>query len=125
MADGINHANRWKDAPMDLSQFNFEAHVPCHAKKERNLKFIFLVLITVLISCQKEESPKIRYSTTLSSSKNENKGKQVSVSDEFADFKEKIEEEECADEEELEKKLLESKKAFKLQGDSEEDCTVQ
>ena len=53
-------------------------------------------------------------------------GQTASMSaDEFADLKNQKEDEECTDEEEIEKKLLEKKKAFKLQGETEEDCAVQ
>ena len=44
--------------------------------------------------------------------------------DEFADFKQ-VNDEECTDEEEIEKKLMEKKKAFKLQGAADADCAVQ
>ena len=77
------------------------------------------------MSCQKDETPKIKYSTTLSAPKKEAVAQGVSAPDDFRDFKKKDEEEGCTDEEELEKKLLEAKKAFKLQGETDEDCTVQ
>ena len=47
-----------------------------------------------------------------------------SLEDDFSDLKEKVDES-CDSEEEIEKKLVETKKAFKLQGKKDEDCQVQ
>ena len=48
---------------------------------------------------------------------------QAVSTDDFSDFEKK--DEECTDEEDLEKKIQEMKKPAKLQGGSDEDCTVQ
>ena len=79
------------------------------------------ILVLLFSSCNKEEETKIKYSTTLS-------GKpktlsQAASTDDFSDFEKK--DEECTDEEDLEKKIQEMKKPAKLQGGSDEDCTVQ
>ena len=47
-----------------------------------------------------------------------------SLEDDFSDLKEK-KDESCEDEEAIEKKLVEAKKAYKLQGQKDEDCQVE
>ena len=86
----------------------------------KTLSMMF-VLVLIFSSCNKEEETKIKYSTTLSG-KPETSNQAVST-DDFSDFEKK--DEECTDEEDLEKKIQEMKKPAKLQGGSDEDCTVQ
>tara|TARA_B100000925_G_scaffold264454_1_gene222978 strand:+ start:2612 stop:2905 length:294 start_codon:yes stop_codon:yes gene_type:complete len=97
------------------------------------MKYILLLLsFAFFISCKKEEIKPVNLSG--SSLKKTSKveeydftnGQTASMSaDEFADLKKQKDDEECTDEEKIEKKLLEKKKAFKLQGETEEDCAVQ
>ena len=85
--------------------------------------FLVIILFTFFISCQKEQLKPVNLSG--SNSKKIQKAKEYDFSsgqtasmsaDEFADLKSQKDDEECTDEEEIEKKLLEKKKAFKLQG---------
>ena len=90
------------------------------------MKLILLLLSVSLYSCQSEKPQQVRLQKAASpkSYDFEKKGAVSMKADEFADFKQ-VDDEECTDEEEIEKKLLEKKKAFKLQGATDEDCAVQ
>ena len=82
---------------------------------------MMFVLVLLFSSCNKEEEAKIKYSTTLSAKPKALN--QAAPTDDFSDFEKK--DEECTDEEDLEKKIQEMKKPAKLQGGSDEDCNVQ
>jgi hypothetical protein len=94
--------------------------------------FLIIILFSFVLSCQKESMKPVSLSNSNIKNKIKNdeydfsKGETASMSsDEFADLKNQEDDEECSDEEEIEKKLLEKKKAFKLQGETDEDCAVQ
>ena len=86
------------------------------------MKYILFLSLLIILGCnsQKEEavnlsSPTLSQGTTSVSSSG--------APDDFSDLEKK--DEECGDEEDLEKKLEEMKKPATLQGATEEDCTVQ
>ena len=84
----------------------------------------FLIIILFLSACQKEEVVKINDKADKYFSNNIQAQNANSLEDDFSDLK-KVDDESCEDEEAIEKKLVETKKAFKLQGQKDEDCQVQ
>ena len=85
----------------------------------KHLVFLSL-LITIGCNSEKEEAAKLGSPTFSQGSVSVSAG---SAPDDFSDFEKK--DEECGEEEDLEKKLEEMKKPATLQGATEEDCTVQ
>ena len=82
---------------------------------------VFLsLLITTGCNSEKEEVVKLSSPTFSQGAVSASAG---SAHDDFSDFEKK--DEECGEEEDLEKKLEEMKKPATLQGATEEDCTVQ
>ena len=90
------------------------------------MKLILFLLFSSLYSCQSEKprAAKLQKSSNIKKYNFKDSGTTSMEADEFSEFK-KNDDEECTDEEEIEKKLLEKKKAFKLQGDTDEDCAVE
>ena len=84
----------------------------------------FLIIILFLSACQKEEVEKVNHKADKYFSNNIQAQNANSLEDDFSDLK-KVDDESCEDEEAIEKKLVETKKAFKLQGQKDEDCQVQ
>ena len=88
------------------------------------MKLILLLLSVSLYSCQSEKPQPVRLQKATSPKSYDFEKRYCFIeSSEFADFKE-VNNEECTDEEEIEK-LMEKKKAFKLQGAADADCAVQ
>ena len=86
------------------------------------MKYLLLLSLFLVVSCNSEKKEEVKLSSPTFSPGTAS----VSASgttDDFSDLKKK--DEECGDEEDLEKKLEEMKKPATLQGAAEEDCTVQ
>ena len=86
------------------------------------MKYPVILSLLIITSCNSEKNDSIRL-TSPTFSKKAVSVEASGLSQDFSDFKKK--DEECGDEEDLEKKLEEMKKPATLQGTSEEDCTVQ
>ena len=86
------------------------------------MKYIVFLSLLITFGCNSEKEQAVKLSSPTFSQGTAS----VSASgapDDFSDFEKK--DEECGDEEDLEKKLEEMKKPATLQGATEEDCTVQ
>ena len=81
-------------------------------------RLVFLSLL-IVFGCNSEKEQAVKFSSPTFSQG----AVSGSAPDDFSDFEKK--DEECGEEEDLEKKLEEMKKPATLQGATEEDCTVQ